>query len=302
MSAKVCLAISSFRNDDAVSALLEAVVPLVPAVFTQVIVVDSLGTQALPELIERRGWKHVRYESARVNLGSAGNLARRLQLAAESGAEFVYALNHDGQISQGTVSALVRAATSTARIGAAYPLRTLPNRGGVYDVTGTSRCLLPRRTRLCAPTQQILPAYWGSSNGALYSLKPVRAGLLPCGDFWMGWEDLGYGWLLDSSGYRQIIVCDAVFEDPYEFRAVQRRARGVYVTEKPAWYAYYFARNLLLIRRQLRPAWPMGASLVSRILLEAGVTALLRPQKRERFALLARGVRDGLRGVTGQRL
>lgn len=301
MSVKVCLAISSFRSDDAVIALLEAAAPMIPSVFSQVIVVDSMGTGRIGACVRQRAWPQVRYESAEVNLGSAGNLARRLRLAAETDADFVYALNHDGSISSATVAALVGAATGVKGIGAVYPLRILPNRGRLYDVTGTSRCLVPRRTRLDSPRTATLRAYWGSSNGALYALEPVRRGLLPCGDLWMGWEDLGYGWLLESRGYRQVIACDAIFEDPYEFRSLEALP-GTYITDKPTWYAYYFARNLLLIRKQLRPAWPMEASLWSRIALEFGVTACFRSRKRERLSLLARGVTDGLRGVTGKKI
>ncbi len=300
MPPSVCLAISSFRNDDAVQKLLEAAAPLVPSLFSSIIVVDSLGTGRIAALIDERGWSFARYECARVNLGSAGNLARRLELSAESGADYVYALNHDGLLSPPAIEALVQAASNNPRIGAAYPLRILPNRARAYDVTNTSRLLLPRRTRPHAPSDATLTAYWGSSNGALYALAPVREGLSPWADLWMGWEDLGYGWLLASRGYQQVIVRDAVFEDPYEFKVLPAAGGELYVTDKPAWYAYYFARNLILIGGRLRPNWPVRASLVCRIALECGATTLLRSRKQERLRLLARGIIDGVRGVTGK--
>jgi GT2 family glycosyltransferase len=299
MGRSVYLTISSFRNDEAVAALLESAASLVPRVFTHVIVVDSLGTGRVEQLIRDRGWPWVTYESASVNLGSAGNLALRLQLAAACGADFAYALNHDGRLSEKTVTAMVDAADAIEHIGAAYPLRILANRSRRYDVTGASSILIPRRTRLSPPEDSVLEAYWGSSNGALYALRPVREGLAPWSDLWMGWEDLGYGWLLHSRGYRQVIVRDAVFEDPYEFRAVSDE-RGFYVSDKPSWYAYYAARNLILIGRRLKPGLHRTASLGCRIALECGTTALLRPQKRERLRLIARGVFDGLRGRAGK--
>jgi GT2 family glycosyltransferase len=298
---KVCLTISSYRFDDSVAALLEKAAPLVPRLFSRVIVVDSLGTSRIPSLIRERGWDFVEYHSADTNLGSAGNLARRLELAAATDADFAYALNHDGEIFEGTVTRLVAGASRVERIGAAYPLRVLANKGGRYDVTGTFRLLLPTRSRKETPPTDLFDTYWGSSNGTLYSLAPIRQGLKPWADLWMGWEDLGYGWLLANHGFRQVIVRDAVFEDSYEFRDLGGAGLRAQVTQKATWYAYYNARNLILIGKRLRPAWDVGASFACRIALECATTALFRSQKRERFRLMARGVWDGLLGRTGQR-
>jgi GT2 family glycosyltransferase len=297
---KVCLTISSYRFDDSVAALLEKAAPLVPRVFSQVIVVDSLGTPRIPALIRERGWDFIEYHSADTNLGSAGNLARRLELAAATDANFAYALNHDGELSEEVVTRLVAAASRVEHVGAVYPLRALVNLGGRYDYTGTFRLLLPTRSSKEAPPTDLLDTYWGSSNGTLYSLEPIRQGLKPWADLWMGWEDLGYGWLLAKHGFRQVIVRDAVFADFYEFRELGSARLGAQVSQKPAWYSYYNARNLILIGKRIRPAWDVGASFACRIALECGTTALFRSQKRERFSLLARGVWDGLFGRTGQ--
>lgn len=303
MSEKVCLAISSFRSDDAICALLETAQVLVPSVFCHVLVVDSLGTGKIPALIEERGWRSVSYHSANVNLGSAGNLARRLELAASSDADYVYALNHDGDLSGHTVAALLAGARKVDRLGAAYPLRILSNRNGTYDVTGASRLLLPTRSRKSPPDTALLDVYWGSSNGTLYALEPVRAGLSPWGDLWMGWEDLGYGWLLRQNGYRQVIVRDAPFHDSYEFQKMASGTRrALFVTQKPAWYAYYTTRNLILIGRRLQPRWDVHASFGCRIAIEWGTTALFRPPRAERLRLMARGMLDGLRGRSGKQL
>lgn len=301
--AKVCLAISSFRSDDAVRLLLETAEALVPRVFSHVLVVDSLGTGKIPAWIEERGWDFVSYHSASVNLGSAGNLARRLELAAGSNADYVYALNHDGELSEPSIRALIAGAGPIERLGAAYPLRVLSNRNGVYDVTGASRLLLPTQSLKSPPDTGLIDVYWGSSNGTLYSLEPVRRGLSPWGDLWMGWEDLGYGWVLHQNGYRQVIVCDAPFNDSYEFQSLGRRA-GIarFVSQKPAWYAYYTTRNLILIGRRIKPAWDVQASFGCRIAIEWGTTALFRAPRRERLGLMLRGMLDGLFGRSGKRV
>src|SRR5690606_23523370 len=197
MSPKVCLAISAFQSDAAVAALLEQAAALVPDVFWRVLVVDSLGTSRIARLIQARGWTWVTYHCSDINLGSAGNLARRLELAAKLDADFVYALNHDGHLSGPDVVALVEGARTVQRLGAAYPLRLLSKQDNRYDVTGVSRLLFPTRSRTKRPNTGLLDVYWGSSNGTLYALEPVRSGLLPWSDLWMGWEDLGYGLLLN---------------------------------------------------------------------------------------------------------
>jgi hypothetical protein len=296
--ARVWLAISSFRNDDAVSKLLEEASSLVPTLFERALVVDSLGTGAIPKLIQRRGWDFVQYESADVNLGSAGNLARRMTVSAAAGADYVYALNHDGELLEETVRKLVEAGQQAPQLAVLYPLRRLRNRGGKFDVTGRLRWPLPRIAVSEPPSPEVFDVYWGSSNGTLYSLEPVRSGLVPWADFWMGHEDLGYGWLLAAHGYRQVVVRGAVFDDPYEFREL---VGGMHRTDKAAWYSYYFARNLLLIGQRTQQPLPMLAALAARIALEGLVSATLRPDRAQRLRLLCRGVVDGLAGKSGFR-
>lgn len=296
----VCLAISSYRNDDAVIALLERALPLVPLLFSSVLVVDSEGTGVVARVIQERGWTAVVYHSASTNLGSAGNLALRLSMASESGADFAYALNHDGELNEETVKNLVSSAAHVPDLGAAYPLRALSNLGMRYDLTGTRAFPMRRVSSATPPPDHVTEVTWGSSNGTLYALAPVRKGLLPWSDLWMGWEDLGYGWLLALHGYRQIIVRDAVFRDPYEFRKVGGRESALHVSDKAAWYVYYSTRNLILINRRLPKPWYIRGLTGVRIVLDGAATLLVRTQKRDRLKLLARGIVDGARGVTGR--
>jgi GT2 family glycosyltransferase len=140
---RVCLAISSFRNDESVERLLSsASTPRARGCFERVIVVDSLGTGRIEALLRSRDWSHVTYESASTNLGSAGNLARRLVLAAQTGCDYVFALNHDGELDLDIVDKLVEFAEKTPRVGAVYPLRYL---------TQQRRYLVPSRTWIPLP-------------------------------------------------------------------------------------------------------------------------------------------------------
>jgi GT2 family glycosyltransferase len=209
---RVGLAISAYRSDDSVERLLREAVPLVPSTFDRILVVDSLGSGRIPELIARESWQSVQYVNSPVNLGSAGNLAERLERLVFDGCDFIYAVNHDGSVDAETVKRLLRFAEDRPRLGAAYPLRRYSGRGGKFDLTGTSMFPRPFFGSLRRPLEDSLRVYWSSSNGALYCAKPVREGLLPWRDFWMGWEDLAYGWLLEDHGYEQYVVSDAEVE------------------------------------------------------------------------------------------
>jgi hypothetical protein len=170
------------------------------------------------------------------------------------------------------------------------------NRQGKFDVTGRLRWPVPRISVRTPPAAPIFDVFWGSSNGTLYALEPVRRGLTPWADLWMGLEDLGYGWLLNARGYRQVGVKSAVFDDPYEFRELKF---GIHRTDKAAWYAYYFARNLILVARRTNQSVPVHAALALRLALEGLVSATIRPNRRERLGLIYRGLVDGLRGKSG---
>jgi len=295
--ADVCLAISSFHNDSAVIELIARVTSDGDHPFGSILVVDSLGSGAMPEAIRTRGWPRVDYVCFDENLGSAGNLAKRLELAAKTPCRFVYAVNHDGSVDVDVIHKLREVGATDARIAAAYPLRRMTGSGGAYDITG----VLPVPVRSLRvkkpPRSRTLDVYWSSSNGALYSLEPSRRGLLPWADLWMGWEDLGYGWLLRQRGYRQLLVCTARSDDAYEYR---RLSSGTWLSDKPSWYSYYYARNLLLAARRSHGPLLLQATVLGRVLSEFAVIAALRSEKRARLGFLSAGLRDALRGRSGK--
>jgi GT2 family glycosyltransferase len=296
----VCLTISSFRNDASVERLLTAAHEGGDSPFARIIVVDSMGTGRIPELIAERGWSKVLYRSYHRNLGSAGNLSARLRLSAEEGANFCCALNHDGDLKVESVRRLVEFARENKMVGAVYPLRQIPSREGKFDVTGESWLPMPSRGQRGAPTERAKRVFWSSSNGALYNLEPVRKGLLPWGDLWMGWEDLGYGWLLERSGYTQYILTSAVVDDNYEYEPHDIGPWRVRITDKPAWYAYYQIRNLILVTRRNDRSFGTQAVVAGRVLLEYAVTTALRKSKLKRYRLLTRGLIDGLLDRSGK--
>ena len=177
----VALALASFRHDTAVLQLLDEVLSGPDAgLFDPILVVDSLGTGRIQAAIADRGWTgKVVYHTADTNLGSAGNLARRLELAAAAGAEWVFAVNQDGEIRADSVRKMAQVGRSLPRIGAVYPLRRKVNKEGRYDFTGKSALPLPFIGEHRAPVEPLVDVHWGSSNGTLYALAPIREGLTP---------------------------------------------------------------------------------------------------------------------------
>jgi GT2 family glycosyltransferase len=261
--------------------------------FHSVIVVDSLGDGSIGRQAEAERWQRFVHRDATTNLGSAGNLSMRLNLAFEHGARWVYAVNHDGAVNAQSVRALAAAGEPEQRVGAVYPLR-YRTRIERWDHTGATPWPTPA-LRFRARPRGGSEVYWASSNGALYSTAPYAEGLGVWADLWMGYEDMGYGWQLWRHGWKQILCGEAVFDDDYEYDT----STPIPITAKPPWYAYYGARNLFLIARRNGRGPATWAAVSGRLANEAAVTVLFRDQKRQRAALLARGIVDGLRGRSG---
>src|SRR6185437_13288115 len=213
---RIWLAISSFQNDDQVLTTVEKARAFIPELFEHILIVDSEGTDRVPHAIRDRGWSDVEYRNYPENLGSGANLAERLKIAASAGADYIYALNHDGEIHPTVVRKLIEAVGGRPRLGAAYPLGYFTETRS-YNLTGTRELPLPAKLVKAAPAEPIIPVYWSSSNGALYSLGPARESVLPCEGMWMAWEDLDYGWRLKDHGYEQILVTNAIFPDNQEY-------------------------------------------------------------------------------------
>ena len=296
---QVGLAISTFRQDAVVCALLDCVQEECADLFRTIIIVDSQGSGAIAAHIKERGYTNVILRDSDRNLGSAGNLSLRLKIAAEEGLDYVYAVNHDGTVDRDTVTKLVAFVATHDRVGAAYPMRFMRGRNR-YDFTGIMRLPMPIHVgNGLEKSESPVDVYWASSNGALYGLEPVREGLLPWGDLWMGWEDLGYGWLLERKGWKQVLVPGTHFDDNYEF-AARTLGRPVVIADKPAWYAYYGTRNLILVARRTESAPTDYLGVAARILVEVGLTTAFKKNKLTRLRYIAAGLRDGFADRAGK--
>ncbi|MBC7174072.1 MAG: glycosyltransferase family 2 protein, partial [Polyangiaceae bacterium] len=298
LRSSVVLAIASFRSDEAVLEILASVHSDGDHPFRSIVIVDSLSSGRIGDVIAEREYPRVEYRVFDKNIGAAGNLLERLRYAAEDGAQYVYALNHDAAVDVNAVRALVRFALERPRIGAVYPARRYIRKGGAIDTAGARRDVMGT---LFARARDVgsgpLPVHWSSSNGALYALEPFRRGVVPWEGLFHGYEDLDFGWSLESHGYEQYILRNVVVADDYEYRRYALGPVGFYASEKPAWYAYYQARNLVLVARRHGRG---GFGVAGRLAIEVGLVTLVRHEKSKRLSFLARGLFDAARGRLGK--
>ena len=295
---RVVVAISAFKSDRQILALLGRIFAEGQDNFAAVIVVDSLSDGALQREIARAQWP-VRYENAATNLGSAGNLARRMQLAADEDADWCFTINADGMFDRALIATLVAKGESRDRVGAVFAKRVLTDRDHSWLQPHRSVFTMPVHAEGDAAIAEDEVA-WDSSNGALYALAPVREGLGVMDDLWMGWEDLAYGWTLSRHGWKQLFCADAEYLDDYEHQRVQVFGRTRFIARKPYWYAYYIVRNLILIVRRTGGGLAGWRFVMTRLAREIVFTGLFRSDKIKRWRMLALGVSHGLAGRAGK--
>lgn len=299
---KVAIAISSFKTNSAAMSLVQRITKEDwPCEF--ILVVDSLGNGGFESFIAGNSLANrVLYSNSEINLGSAGNLARRLNWGCELGMDYVLALNHDADITPEIYRALLARIDTYPNTGALYPLRYLSGKG-IYDLSGKKVFLLTASGPTEKPADEFIGVSWSSSNGALYAMEPLRAadGICPDSTLWMGWEDYLYGLQLKAKGYSQWIVTAAETLDSYEYKSVRFSPAGRIIADKPMWYGYYDVRNLLLIAVYRLRSPVLAIFMLVRVML--GLVLLPFKFKDEKLRAISYGLAgmwDGLRNVSGK--
>lgn len=298
---KLAIGISSFHSDDASFDLVRQILGSA-LTFDWLFVVDSAASGGLAERIKDLGDRRVSYYAVRENIGSAGNLARRFEIARSLGAQLLLAFNHDAPFKLEAARALVSAGNTLTGWGALYPLRFEVNYGG-YDLSGLNWFPWSRRIRRTRPSVERLPVHWGSSNGALYAMGGAHDPTTrPAAELWMGWEDYLYGLDLDAKASSQWIIVSSLVSDHYETRTRGFLGLECVLADKPDWYVYYNVRNLLLVHLHFRRS-VRGLIAVYGWLALYTVRILLSPPRctrRRAIALVWAGSRDGILGRCGK--
>lgn len=299
---KVAIAISSFRtNPEAMALLSRITAENWPCDY--ILMVDSMGNGEMDRYISSNGLSgRVLYFNASTNLGSAGNLCRRLQWAEELGMDYVLALNHDAKVTREIFQALLDRVDAHSGVGALYPLRYLQGKS-IYDLTGQKAFPVMAYGVSEKPKDELVEVCWSSSNGALYSLAPLRGerGICPDASMWMGWEDYLYGLQLKDRGYGQWIVTGAETTDGYEYKSIKFSPVGRTIADKPMWYAYYDVRNMILIAmHRLRSPLLIVFVLIRVLLAMTLVPFKFNNDKWRATSYCLAGIWDGLRNVSGK--
>jgi len=300
MKRSVVIAISAFHSDAAVISLVEEIFAHPHPEVGEVIVVDSLGSGLVSEIAVARQWS-LRYINANTNLGSAGNLARRMELAAETCAEWCLCLNHDANWEADRLSALLSSARSRPRVGAVYPLLDHNPREPRWE-DGRRNFNPFAATRISKiPTDKVAAeVLWSSSNSALYSLIPRSENIVIMSELWMGYEDLEYGIALYNAGWVQLSCRTARLSQVFDYIPRRLFGRVVYIPDKPTWYSYYNARNLILIWQKYGPKGIPLWTILKKLFQSAIKILLFEKNKAARLRLLYLGTKAGITGQGGK--
>jgi GT2 family glycosyltransferase len=299
---RVAVAISTYQSKKSVLGLLQQSIdeqwPL-----DHFIVVDSFGTDEIERFGRASALRgRFSYRNSPTNLGAAGNLYERLEIASALGMDFVLALNDDAIIDRTAIEALL-AHTRVDNVGALYPLRFREGKG-VYDLTGVLDFNFRVKGVATPPTDALIPVAWGSSNGALYSIRAFREGQTrPDRSLWHGWEDYAFGLALRQAGYGQYIVSAARTTDNYEYKEARLLGGSMSLADKPSWTVYYSIRNRLLVNLHRTPSLlRAGKTLVWCMLMLGPSVVLLRSRSQGVNPLRAyvSGFIDGLRNRGGK--
>lgn len=302
MKCRVAVAISAYKSDSAVTSLLEAIFADPHPDVTNIIVIDSLSNGQIAEIAKKRGWQ-VQYENASTNLGSAGNLARRLELAANSGAEWCLCLNHDANWNADRLSAMLEAATSRPRVGAVYPiLDHSPRRPRWEDGRRHFKPSSGSRLSEVPKDEPVAEVLWSSSNSALYCLAPLAQNITVMSELWMGYEDLAYGIALNRAGWVQLSCRTAQLTKVFDYTPRKLFGATFYIPDKPDWYMYYNIRNLIIIRNRYGTPGVSILNIIAKLLQSTARIVLLERAKILRLKLLYLGVVSGIKGKSGKGL
>lgn len=300
MTNSVAIAISAFRSDAAVVSLLDEIFTDSHPEVGTIIVVDSLGSGKIRETATERGWP-LWYDNANTNLGSAGNLARRMEISERTGAKWCLCLNHDANWDRDRLSEMLEVARSRPRVGAVYPiLDHAPRAPRWEDGRRDYKPSSGKRLHEIPSDEPSAEISWSSSNSALYAIAPLSEGVAVMADLWMGYEDLAYGIALKRNGWAQLSCREARISQIFDYGARRFLGRTLHVPEKPVWYPYYDLRNLILIRHQYGSEGIPRGAIIWKIINSSFRIILFEEKKWTRLRLLLLGVRAGLGGQVGK--
>ncbi|MBI4457343.1 glycosyltransferase family 2 protein [Candidatus Uhrbacteria bacterium] len=189
----------------------------------QTIVIDNASKDGTVERI-RREYPWATVVANPNNDGFAGGNNIGMRLAFEHGADYVYLLNHDTEVTPGFLIEAVRAMEADPAIGAAQSLLLLSpekekvnSTGNALHFLGLGYCMDYRRPASAVDCQSVREIAYASGAGVIYRVAALRQVGLFDEDFFMYHEDLDLCWRMRLAGWKNVIAPRSVVYHKYEF-------------------------------------------------------------------------------------
>lgn len=215
----------------------------------RVLAVDNASRDGTPAAIRQR-FPEVEVIENATNLGFAGGNNVGIRRALAEGAEWVYLLNHDADVSPGFLEEALAVAAAHPDAGAVQSLLLLADEPGLINSAGNSIhfsgigfCDRFREPAELAP-EPVEIAY-ASGAAVLYRADALREVGLFDEKLFLYHEDLDLGWSLRLAGWRSLLAPRSVVHHHYAF---SRNKQKFYLMERNRWLVlakHLSARSLL---------------------------------------------------------
>ncbi len=163
----------------------------------RILVVDNASTDHTADVVARAaaaGGIPVQYERLTSNVGGAGGFSRGVELALESGAEWLWLMDDDVEVLPGAVEALEKFTPDySCLIGRRYDAKGKPFFWQHHFVEALG-IFLPV-SRDVFRHSDVFRTNVGNFEGMLIKAPVARVIGLPDPRFFITWDDLVYGWL-----------------------------------------------------------------------------------------------------------
>ena len=185
----------TYNRADFLRNLLDSFARLdtVPA---RILVVDNASSDHTPDVVAKAtaAGLPIQYERLDQNVGGAGGFSRGVELALESGAEWLWLMDDDVEVLPGAVDALAKFTPDySCMIGRRYDANGKPFFWQHHFVEALG-IFLPV-SRDVFRHSEVFRTNVGNFEGMLINASVARSIGLPDPRFFITWDDLIYGWL-----------------------------------------------------------------------------------------------------------
>ncbi len=231
-----------------------------------ILVIDNGSKDASVEML--KAYPHAEVIVSPTNLGFAGGNNLAMRMAMDRGAEFVYLLNHDTEITPDFLVKAVAAAKADPKVGSVQSLLLLsPSKdlvnstGNAIHFLGFGYCLDYKRkaddVRKQYADKRPEIAY-GSGAGVLFRCELLKKIGLLDEELFLYHEDLDLGWRVRLAGFKNVFMPESVIYHKYEFS----RSISKY---------YYMERNRYVVFLKNLRLWSLVVLLPFMIFAELGL-------------------------------